>query len=136
MDGKELNVPRRITKETRMVEQFLKQHFPHHPPSYPPAAYQYNSASIRVRIVDECFRKVHLFDRLDLVNPVLRSLPEKTQQKIIIVTLVTPEELDISPSNYEFEHPTPEPRLTLGSRNGQRAGKKRSRQRAKRGASQ
>ena len=116
MGGKELMVGRRTTKETRMVEQVMNGHFPNHPPQFPPCAYRYNSASIRLRIVDRSFRRTPWFDRLDLVQRVLKSLPEKTQQDIIFVVLLTPEEIERSPANYEFEHPSPQPRLSFGSR--------------------
>jgi hypothetical protein len=41
------------TAETRKIEQILKDHFHDYPPDYPPMAYRYNPASIRIRVVSE-----------------------------------------------------------------------------------
>jgi hypothetical protein len=46
-----------------------------------------------------------------MVDPIINTLPEKTQCELIIVLLPAPNELKRSPGNYEFEHPTPEPRF-------------------------
>ncbi len=95
------------TPETDRIEELLRQHFPHYPPDHPPAAYRYNPASIRVRVVDESFRGKSLPDREDLVLPVLRTLPEETQDDITILLLLAPEEIGRSFMNLEFESPTP-----------------------------
>ena len=125
---------RRITKETQLVERVMKEHFPNYPADFPPAAYLYNSASIRLRIVDKGFQSVPVYERLDLVNPVIHMLPKQTQQKIIFVSLVSPNELEMSSSNYEFEHPSPQPRIAKDSRNGRPTNKSTNRPRIPRGA--
>jgi len=106
------------TNETRLVEATLKEHFPNHPPDYPPMAYRTNLKWIYVRIVDRSFEKIPWMDRCDAVNPVLRLLPEKTQLDIARLFLFAPDEVEGSGVNYEFEHPTPAPRPQDRSRNG------------------
>src|SRR5437879_9550911 len=125
MGGEELTMGKKKTKETRMVERVMKEHFPNHPPEFPPVAYLHDSAFIHVRIVDKLFSKVPWYERLELVRPVIRTLPEKTQKKILLVALVSPSEMDTSPTNYEFEHPNSLPRIMIGSDNSQSAAGKR-----------
>jgi stress-induced morphogen len=95
------------TDETRSVEELLRQHFPGYPPDYAPAAYRYNLASIRVRVVDPAFRGKSRVEREDMVYPILEQLPDATQDDITILLLFTPEQADNALMNMEFEHPTP-----------------------------
>ena len=101
---------RKSTKpsETRVIEELLRKHFPDHPPAYPPKAYRYNSASIRVRVVSARFAGMDWFDRSDLVYDVLKKgVPEDTLLDIMMILPLAPNELADSPANYTFEHPTP-----------------------------
>ena len=123
---------KRRTKETQFVEQVLQEHFPKHPREYPPAAYAHGT-SIHVRVVDESFSKVPWYERLDLVNPIIDTLPDRTQEKIGFVALVAPNELESSPSNFRFEHPTPLPRFPTEWRDGENTERKTKRRRVKRG---
>jgi hypothetical protein len=123
---------KRRTKETRMVEQVLNDHFPIHPPEYPPAAYVHGSF-IYLRIVDDSFSKIPRFERLDFIRPILDTLPEKTQGNILFIALLTPSELECSPLNYEFEHPPPLPRFPPEWRDGENTLRKTKRRRVKRG---
>lgn len=95
------------TKETRAIEKLLKESFPAYPPDYPPEAYRYNSVSIRVRLIHDDFRDTTRSAREDRVLPVIRTLPDETQEDITILLLLAPNELDRSPMNIEFEHPVP-----------------------------
>lgn len=95
------------TAETDKVEKFLLEYFPDHPPEFPPTAYRYNPASIRVRIVSNRFKGISRGDREDIVWPILRKLPNKIRQDITILVLLPPEELKESHLNFEFEHPSP-----------------------------
>ena len=61
------------TDESRGVEEFLRKHFEI------ADAYRYNSASVRVRIIDPKFRNLTNEERDDLVEPVLERLDPKTQ---------------------------------------------------------
>lgn len=101
---------KKITAETRKVEQVLMEHFREHARGFPPAAYRYNPASIRVRVVSRRFKGMDRVDRADLVYPILeKNLSDDTWWDIGLVLLLTPEEIEESPGNQEFEHPSPPP---------------------------
>lgn len=89
------------TPETKRIEAVLGQRFEN------VAAYRYNSASIRVRVIDSAFRKLSKSKRDEVVQPLLDQLPERTLADIMILLLLTPEETETSPMNVEFEHPSP-----------------------------
>ncbi|HEV2946099.1 MAG TPA: hypothetical protein VGX70_01910 [Gemmataceae bacterium] len=97
------------TKETDRIEAILKESFPDYPKKYPPMAYRYNPASIRVRLVHKSFRRKSLADREDMVQPIIESLPGKTQRDIMLLLLLSPEEAKRSGINDYFENPTPPP---------------------------
>lgn len=92
------------TDESREVEDLLRQHFES------ADAYRYNSASIRVRVIDPKFRGLSREDRADLVEPVLSQLDESTQADIMNLVLLFPDEekdsFQASINNDEFEHPS------------------------------
>jgi stress-induced morphogen len=99
--GGETAMSRRFTKETRQIEQVIRKSFPD------VRAYRYNSASIRVRVIDKKFTKMSRVERERLVDPLLDELPEDTKSDITILLLLAPHETATSPMNLEFEHPTP-----------------------------
>lgn len=94
---------KRITNETKQVENHLRRYFPN------TVAYRYNPAAIRVRIVDGRFQRVSRSKRFDMVIPYVRELPEKTQQDVSLLLLLTPDELQTSERNWEFENPSTAP---------------------------
>jgi stress-induced morphogen len=98
---------RKQTKETKDIEDLLKKRFPGFPEDHPPAAYRYNSASIRARLVHRRFEGKSLSARERMVLPVIRLLPEETQMDITILLLLAPDEIGESLGNFEFEHPSP-----------------------------
>jgi len=91
------------TDESRQVENVLREHFES------ADAYRYNSASLRVRVVDPGFREQSREDRDDLIEPVLASFDESIQADIMNVVLLYPGETEESFRAYimneEFEHP-------------------------------
>lgn len=97
------------TDESRMVETELKKAGFDRVDSY-----RYNSASLRVRIVDAKFENVDREKRDLMVEPVLDKLPEKTQSDIVNLVLLSPSEFE-NPSmscreyllNIEFDDPSP-----------------------------
>lgn len=89
------------TPETRKIEALLRDAFPR------TEAYRYNSASIRVRIIDEQFSGKSRTEKEDLVWPLLEQLPEETRADIMIVLMLSPDEIDDSHMNLEFEKPSP-----------------------------
>lgn len=97
------------TDESRMVEKkLLEAGFQR------VDAYRYNSASLRVRIVDKRFEGLDREERDAMVEAFIDSLPSNTQADIINLVLVTPSELN-TPSdtfrgfmlNTEFDNPSP-----------------------------
>jgi len=63
------------TEESREVESVLRPEFPG------TDAYRYNSASIRVRVVDPRFEGRSHEERDAMVEPLLDRLPESIQEK-------------------------------------------------------
>lgn len=92
---------REITPETDDVEIHLRRVWPN------VEAYRYNSASIRIRIVDERFRGRSKAERFNAVIPLIRQLPKETEADVTMLVLLAPGEEAESLSNFEFEHPTP-----------------------------
>jgi hypothetical protein len=77
-------------------------------------AYRYNSASIRVRVVDPRFEAMSVEQRDALVDRSLSKLPEEIQADIITLFTFAPSELVQTPKtfrqflqNVEFEDPSP-----------------------------
>ena len=91
------------TEETNHVESVLRKHFEQ------VDAYRYNSASIRIRIIDSRFKRLTRGKRYDIVEPVLEELDENTQADIMNIVLLYPGETSgsflASMSNAEFENP-------------------------------
>jgi len=91
---------RRQTQETEMIEETLREKG-----FADTTAYRYNSASIRVRIIDKRFAKKSWTKREKMVLPTIRSLPEEIQLDIIFLLMLAPDEAEESPMNMEFENP-------------------------------
>ena len=97
------------TDETRNVENILKK------AGFDRVdAYRYNSASIRLRVIDQRFEGLPIENRDALIEPVLAQLPERTQADIITLLTFAPSEvIERSKSsrqlvlNTEFEEPSP-----------------------------
>lgn len=74
-------------------------------------AYRYNSASIRVRVIDDRFEGKSIPEREDLVFPVIEKLPKRIREDIILLLTMAPSELGGRNRhllvNLEFEHPRP-----------------------------
>ena len=97
------------TDESRMVEDLLRK-----AGLEKVDAYRYNSASIRVRVIDSRFEGLSIEKRDAMVEPHLESLPERTQADIINLFTFAPSELQQTPktlreflNNMEFENPSP-----------------------------
>lgn len=94
--------------ETRHVEDLLREAFEQ------VDAYRYNSASIRVRVVDKCFEGMSRERRDALAEEQLIKLPLETQRDIVTLFTFAPSELVGSAMNFreflqnkEFEDPSP-----------------------------
>ena len=97
------------TDETRGVEEVLQN------AGFAQVdAYRYNSASIRVRVIDPRFEGLSPEQRDAIVEPHLEKLPERTQADIMTLFTLAPSELEQSPKtfreflwNMEFDDPSP-----------------------------
>ena len=97
------------TIETRQVEDALRQ------AGFEKVdAYRYNSASIRVRVIDTRFEGLSAEKRDAMVEPHLDQLPERTQADIMSLFAFAPAELQQTPRtfreyllNTEFDDPSP-----------------------------
>jgi stress-induced morphogen len=96
------------TAETRMVEDRLKPHFER------VDSYRYNSASIRVRVIDSRFEGMSREKRDAMVEEQLDQLPPETQRDIVTLFTFAPSELTRTATNFrefmqntEFEDPSP-----------------------------
>ena len=97
------------TDETRLVETVLRE------AGFGKVdAYRYNSAAIRVRVIDPRFEGLSDAKRDALVEKHLKTLPERTQADIISLFTFAPSELDPKSKfiqallmNEEFTHPSP-----------------------------
>ena len=97
---------RKRTPETRDVENLLRSRGFEHVD-----AYRYNSASIRLRVIDPEFEGLPIEKRDALVEPHLKELPERTQGDIVFLLTLAPSELPPAAAsreqwlNREFENP-------------------------------
>ncbi|MBL8864172.1 MAG: hypothetical protein KF873_14415 [Gemmataceae bacterium] len=97
------------TDETRHVEDVLRR------AGFDRVdAYRFNSASIRLRVIDKKFEGLSIEARDAMVEPHLEQLPERTQADIINLFTFAPSELQQTPKtmrqflmNYEFDEPSP-----------------------------
>ena len=78
------------------------------------AAYRYNSASIRLRVIDPRFEGLSIEKRDAMVEPYLEQLPERTQADIISLFTFAPSEIQQGSKtfrevyqNAEFDDPSP-----------------------------
>ncbi len=69
--------------------------------------YRRNSISVRIRVIDPCFAGLRKSERHDLVWKYLENLPHQIQSDISMVVLLSPEEVQRSLANLEFEDPSP-----------------------------
>jgi stress-induced morphogen len=95
------------TPETRSVEDLLQRHFER------ADSYRYNSASIRVRVIDSRFAGQSREKRDALVEQYLDQLPPDTQRDIVTLFTFSPAEIERTPTtfreymlNTEFEAPS------------------------------
>jgi hypothetical protein len=97
------------TDESKMVEDKLREAGVERVD-----AYRYNSASLRVRVIDKRFESIPREERDKLVEPLIDKLPTATQADIVTLVLLAPSEFE-QPSetfrefmlNTEFENPSP-----------------------------
>jgi len=108
MGGKEPVMPgweEKKTDETRKVEALFRTVFPQ------TDAYRFNSASIRVRVIDERFEGKSIAEREAMVLPLFKKLPKKTRDDVLLLLTLAPSEQRTfnrqTLMNLEFEQPLP-----------------------------
>jgi stress-induced morphogen len=96
------------TPETRSIEDLLRKQFEQ------ADAYRYNSASIRIRVIDSRFEGMPRDKRDALVEEQIDKLPPETQRDIVTLFTFAPSELSGIPQNVresmlnsEFDEPSP-----------------------------
>ncbi len=92
------------TDESNRVQEVLRSVFPDSD------AYRFNSASIRVRVIDPRFEGKSNEERDAMVEPLLSQLPESIQADIMNLLTMSPGEVANSHrkqfANLEFEDPS------------------------------
>ncbi len=96
------------TEESRMVERELGKHFER------VDAYRYNSASLRVRVLDPRFENRTREARDRAVERQIAKLPDDIQREIVAIFCFAPSEIQDPHKNFraftlnsEFESPSP-----------------------------
>ena len=69
--------------------------------------YRQNPAAVRIRIIDPSFSGLDRIERDDLVWTYLNKLPASVRGDITVLLLLTPEEVETSFANQDFEDPIP-----------------------------
>jgi stress-induced morphogen len=82
------------TPETRNIEDLIGQHFKQ------ADSYRYNSATIRVRVIDPRFKGLSREKRDEMVEKYLDELPPETQRDIVTLLTFEPSELKRKPTSY------------------------------------
>ena len=75
------------TNKTRHIEDLLRNHFDK------ADAYRYNSASIRIRVIDKSFEGISRDERDSRVEMFIDKLPPETQRDIVTLFTFAPSEL-------------------------------------------
>jgi stress-induced morphogen len=99
-------IRKKVDRRLRAVADALAKYEAQHPNAQA-EIYRQNSASIRIRVVDPDFAGSSKADRHDTVWTFLEGLPEAVLAEISMLLLLTPDELETSFANYDFEHPIP-----------------------------
>jgi hypothetical protein len=96
------------TEETRAIKDLLRKSFEQ------ADSYRYNSASIRIRVIDKRFEGMPREKRDALVEEQIDELPPETQRDIVTLFTFAPSELYGVPKtfrefmlNTEFDDPSP-----------------------------
>jgi len=99
---------RKKDQSCKLLEQTLREHYQSSHPSAQIDVYRYNSASVRIRIVDPIFKGMRISLRDHEVWPILtRRISKEVRQDITTLLLLAPSELEDSIMNYEFDNPRP-----------------------------
>ncbi len=67
--------------------------------------YRQNPVSVRIRVIDPSLKGLDRPERHNKVWPYLEKLPEDVQSDISMLVLLTPDEVENSFANLEFDDP-------------------------------
>ncbi len=84
---------------SRQIKKALSREFPRDAIT----VYKYNPVSWRVRVIDPRFAGLTTAERVQLVRPLIRTLPDEIQGDITFLLMLSPDEIEGSSSNLEFE---------------------------------
>jgi hypothetical protein len=91
------------TAETKKIEEIFRKEFPH------TDAYRFNSAAIRIRIIDERFEGKSIEEREAMAWHLLDRLPKRTREDVMLLLTLAPSEQESfnrhTLVNQEFEQP-------------------------------
>jgi hypothetical protein len=91
------------TSETKKIEEIFRKEFPF------TDAYRFNSAAIRIRIVDDRFEGKSIEEREAMAWHLLDRLPKRTREDVMLLLTLAPSEQKSSNRqtvvNQEFEQP-------------------------------
>jgi hypothetical protein len=107
---------KKVDKTVKEVRKLLEEKYL---PDYPKAkidVYRYNSASIRIRVIDPSFSGLDWIECDTFLWKTIEELSEDTISQITLLMCLTPNEIAKSMMNMEFEDPTPTRFLTMSGR--------------------
>src|SRR5258707_14694151 len=90
-------------KSVREIRNLLERNYLTDHPDAKVDVYRYNSASIRIRVIDPAFSGLGLTERDSQLWAILDRLPEDTLTQINLLLCLSPKELARSMMNAEFE---------------------------------
>ncbi|GEM_PF-5528227 len=96
-----------VDRDVQLVLSVLKREFGKLHPQAKIHAYRRDPEIMWVRVVDMSFGKKDITRRdADLWDVLHRQLPDSVFVQIGLLMLLTPEELETSAMNYQFDHPS------------------------------
>ena len=98
---------KKVDKTVKEIRKLLEDRYlPDHPKAKMDV-YRYNSASVRIRVIDPSFAGLDWIERDTLLWEMLEDLSEDTLSQITLLLCLAPNEIGKSMMNMEFEDPTP-----------------------------
>lgn len=85
---------RRRVEAVWAIRNILQTHFHLDHPQAVIDVYRYNSACVRIRIIDPSFAGMEIQDREQMVWPILERLPDEIVGQISVLLTIPPEERD------------------------------------------
>jgi hypothetical protein len=99
--------PKKTDKTVKGIRKLLEEKYlPDHSKAKIDV-YRYNSASIRIRVIDPSFSGLDWIERDTFLWKTIEELSEDTTSQITLLLCLAPNEVGKSMMNMEFEDPTP-----------------------------